>query len=186
MPPLAEALKLTYDDYLDFPEDGRRHELLDGEHFMTPSPGTRHQAIVLNLALAIGNHLRREPAGRLLLAPIDVVLSNLDVVQPDLLFVSTARQSLVTERYVSGAPDLVAEVLSDTSRRRDEVTKRKLYARFGVREYWVVDPEIETVRVLHLAEDGYREAAMLSHEAGGVLSSDLLPALAIPLADIFV
>lgn len=185
MPPLAEALKLTYADYLDFPEDGRRHELVDGEHLMTPSPGTRHQEISMNLSFRIRAFLQDTPVGVLLAAPTDVVLSDVDVVQPDLLFVSDDRRELITDRCVAGAPDLVIEILSDATRRRDEVTKRKLYTRYGVREYWLVDPEPETVSVVRLDEPQPAAEQRLSRDAGDRLSSDLLPGLEISLADVF-
>ncbi len=185
MPPLAEALKLTYEDYLDFPEDGRRHEIIDGDHVVTPSPSTRHQAISMNLSFLIHSYLRQHPIGTLLAAPMDVVLSPVDVVQPDLVLITADRQELITAAHIAGAPDLVVEILSGSTRRRDEVAKRKLYARFGVREYWLVDPERETASVLRLDDDTASEVVLLSRAAGDHLATHLLPGLAIPLADIF-
>jgi Uma2 family endonuclease len=185
MAPIAEALKLTYEDYLELPEDGNRHELIDGDHVMTPSPGTLHQRVSMNLSLLIGGFLGRHAVGTLLAAPIDVVLSELDVVQPDLVFVAAARSEIITQQHIAGAPDLVVEILSSTTRRRDEVTKRKLYARFGVREYWVVDPELERIRVLRKGVDELDETDVLSAEAGSSLATDLLPGLEIAVADVF-
>ena len=182
---VADALKLTYEHYLELPEDGKRHELVDGEHLTTPSPSRRHQAISANLLGALWTFLKRHGGGEVLSAPFDVVLSEVDVVQPDLVFVSRDRQSILTDRNVEGAPDLVVEIVSEATRRRDELVKRRLYARFGVREYWVVDPELETVRVLRLGEQGYQEVGILSRDASDSLTTDLLPGLAIPLADVF-
>ncbi len=180
------ALKFTYDDYLLFPDDGKRHELLDGDHVMSPAPNTRHQIVSSNLHRLIGAWAHRGRYGRLFAAPTDVVLSDVDVVQPDLLFVSSAHVSRITETHVHGAPDVVIEIVSASSRKTDAVTKRKLYARHAVPEYWIVDPELETVTVYRLAASGgYGRAAELSQEAGDALSTPLLPDLTVSLADIF-
>jgi Uma2 family endonuclease len=114
-----------------------------------------------------------------------VVFSNFDVVEPDLLFVSTERAEVLTERNVQGAPDLVVEVGSPSTRRRDEQTKLQLYERCGVQEYWVVDPDLDAVKVYRLVEGRYQRAAELTLAAQGVLTSPLIPGLALSLADIF-
>jgi Uma2 family endonuclease len=178
-------LKLTYDDYLTFPDDGKRHEIIDGEHFVTPAPNLKHQAIVLNLGALLKAFLDAHPMGRVFVAPADVVLSQIDVVEPDLLFVSSARLERLTKANVQGAPDLVIEVLSPGTRRTDEVTKRKRYEHFDVLEYWIVDPELETVKVLRRTEQGLERVADLTNEDGGLLETPLLPGLSIPLARIF-
>lgn len=179
------AVKLTYEDYLLFPEDGLRHEIIDGEHEVTPSPLTRHQRIVANLFLIIAAFVRERKLGEVFLAPFDVILSNLDIVVPDLLFVSGKRSEIITEKNLQGAPDLVIEVLSDGTRKRDEVTKRKLYERFGVREYWIVDPVLESIKIYRQSGKGFERAAELSVEAGDTLTSPLFPGLVIPLDDVF-
>lgn len=178
-------IKFTYEDYLLFPDDGKRHELIDGDHYVTPAPRTRHQIASTNLAGLLHAHLLRTKAGRVLTAPTDVVLSDLDVVQPDLLFVSAARASIITEKNIQGPPDLVIEILSETTRRTDEVIKRKQYERFGVSEYWIVDPELETVKVHRLTGQGFQRAAELAKESGDTLTTPLLPGLQLPLAAIF-
>jgi len=177
--------KFTYEDYLLFPDDSRRHELIDGEHYMTPAPSTAHQRISLKVAHRVAAHLDRYPLGHLYTAPTDVVLSNTDVVQPDLLFVSSARASIITTQNIQGAPELIIEILSEATRRTDEIIKRKLYERFGVQEYWIIDPELEIVKIYRAAAQGYRRVAELSREANDVLFSRLLPDLLIPLNDIF-
>ena len=116
---------------------------------------------------------------------MDVVLSEDDVVQPDVLFVSAARASIVTEKNISGAPDLAVEVLSETTRKTDLSVKRKLYAASGVREYWVADPELETVAVYRAGQAGYERAAELSLEAKDSVQTPLLPGLSLPLSEIF-
>ncbi|MBI5242462.1 MAG: Uma2 family endonuclease [Elusimicrobia bacterium] len=181
----TRRIQFTYEDYLLFPEDGRRHELIDGDHFMTPAPSTRHQKIVGNLARFLGDHVALTKAGEVFVSPTDVVLSDLDVVQPDLLFVCAARASIITEKNIQGPPDFVIEIISETSRKTDETIKRKLYERYGVREYWIVDPELETVDVHRLGERGCVRAAELSLEAGHAVETPLLPGLKLKLSDIF-
>lgn len=182
---MTVQVKFTYEDYLLFPNDGRRHELIDGEHYVTPSPSERHQRIALNLAYSIAAHLKHHRLGRLYIAPFDVVLSSLDVVQPDLIFVCSANASIITAQNIQGTPDLLVEILSETTRKTDEIIKRKLYERFGVREYWVIDPELETVKLYRMTPQGYSRATDLSREASDALSTPLLPDLSIPLDDLF-
>jgi len=184
-PARAEPIRFTYEDYLAFPDDGRRHELIDGEHVVTPAPTRRHQELSLRLAMAIGNHLAARPVGAVYTAPLDVILSDTDVVQPDILFVSNERRQ-VLGTWVHGAPDLAVEIISPASRRIDEVTKRRLFDRAGVREYWVVDPEIEVVKIYRRAENGaFPRVAELSREASSVVDTPLLPGFALPLAALF-
>ena len=179
-------VKLTYEDYLHWPEDGKRHEILDGEHRVTPAPTPRHQSVVSNFHLLLAAFVRDRQLGRVWTAPLDVVLSDFDVAQPDLVFLSSGRSALLRDTHIQGAPDLVVEVLSPSSRRTDAITKRHLYEKHGVGEYWLADPEVETVEVFRLTGEGYRRTAQLSREAGEVLESPLFPGLRLPLRDLFV
>jgi Uma2 family endonuclease len=181
----GHGVKLTYDDFVHFPDDGNRHELIDGEHYVTPSPSRRHQAIVRELLGQIWSYLKHHPVGEIYGAPFDVVFSEFDVVEPDLLFVSRERAAVLTEKNVQGAPDLVVEVGSPATRRRDEKTKLQLYERFGVREYWVVDPDLDVVKVYRIAEGRYQRATELTLAEHAVLRTPLMPGLMLPLADIF-
>lgn len=122
-------LKLTYEDYLLIPNDGKRHELLDGEHFMTPSTNTRHQRIVGNLYHALRAFFADHRLGEVFVAPYDVVLSPYDVCEPDIVFVSKDQASIVTSANIQGVPALVVEVLSDGSRKLDETYKPDRYER---------------------------------------------------------
>jgi Uma2 family endonuclease len=178
------ARKLTYEDYLLFPDDGKRHELIDGEHLVTPAPHSRHQWVLQNLFLSIAHHVRESGLGRVYIAPVDVIFSSFDVVEPDLLFVSSERLGII-DANVRGAPDLAVEVLSPSSRRQDEVAKRSLYERGGVVEYWVVDPESETVKVYRREGDRFTRPVLLTLIDGDRVESPLFPGLEIPLAAIF-
>jgi Uma2 family endonuclease len=181
----APHLKFTYHDLILFPEDGKRHELIDGDHYMTPSPRTKHQKVSGNLFGLLFIHLQETNAGGLFAAPMDVVLSDLDVVEPDLLFICAARAAIITENNIQGPPDLVVEIISDTSRKTDEIVKRKLYERFGIQEYWIVDPELEAVKIYRLTDQRYVRAAELSRESGDTFATPLLPGLQMPLSSLF-
>ena len=180
------AVRLTYDDFVHFPDDGKRHELIDGEHYVTPSPNIRHQGILGNLYLLIANWLEEHPIGRVFLSPLDVVLSHFDIVEPDLLYLSNERATqAITPLHVRGVPELVAEIASKSTRKRDETIKRRLYERSGVSEYWVVDPAIDVVRVYRREGDRLSRPQELSREASDVLTTSLLPGLKLPLTRIF-
>jgi len=183
--PATPGLKLTYDDFVLFPDDGKRHELIDGEHYVTPSPNMRHQQISMNLTLMIGGWLEVHPQGRLFYAPFDVVFSKFDVVEPDVLYVSNERSNVLTAPNVQGAPDLVIEIGSPGTRQRDETVKRRLYERSDVLEYWIVDPDIEVVRVYRRSGDSFARPTELSRETADVLTTSMLPGLELPLARIF-
>ena len=180
------GVKFTYADFLLFPDDGQRHELIDGEHFVTPSPNTVHQTIVGNLHFALRGYLEAHPIGQVFVAPFDVVFSDFDVVEPDLLYMTEAsRRTILTKQNVRGAPDLVIEIGSPGTRRRDETIKRRLYERDGVAEYWVVDPDLEVVRIYRREQEGFGRPREMSREAGDVLQSPLFPDLTLPLETIF-
>jgi len=177
--------KLTYEDYILFPDDGKRHEIIDGEHYVTAAPFVRHQRIVVRLTSRLDPFIREHRLGELLIAPTDVILSPHDIVQPDLLFISNERAGVVTEKNIQGAPDLVIEILSDSSRRLDEVLKRQAYERFGAREYWILDPQRKTAQIWERKAENLRRRALLSAAAGDVLTSPLLSGLEISLAEVF-
>lgn len=181
----AEPRRLTYDDFVQFPDDGRRHELIDGEHIVTPAPITRHQRISGRLHLALGNHVQATRAGEVFYAPYDVILSNHDVVEPDLLFVSNERGSIVRD-WARGAPDLVIEIVSPSSRRTDETKKLRVYDRFGVLEYWIVYPDADAIAVYRRSDDGsFPRVAGLAAADGETLTTPLLPGLTINLSSLF-
>jgi Uma2 family endonuclease len=180
------GVKLTYEDFLLFPDDGKRHELIDGEHYVTASPNTKHQSVSGNLYWLLRSYLETHPIGRVYYAPFDVVYSNFDVVEPDLLYISNERAAeIVTPQHVRGSPELIIEIGSPSTRRRDETIKRRLYERTDGIEYWVVDPEVDVVRVYRRSGGRFARPIELSLEAGDVLTSPLFPGLEMPLALIF-
>ena len=177
----STRLRFTYRDYLLLPE-GDRRELIEGDFYVVPAPSIWHQTIVANLGMALRAFARGNRLGTVLWAPTDVVLSPESVVQPDILFISNERRGIITEDNVSGAPDLVVEILSLSTADRDRELKLTLYARYGVREYWIVDPEDSSVGVMALEEAGVESAG---RSATGRVESPVLPGLGIALAEIF-
>jgi len=185
MTPATSGTKLTYDDFLLFPDDGQRHELIDGEHYVTPAPNFSHQVILGNLYFLIRSYLEGHPTGRVLLSPFDVIFSKFDVVEPDLLYLSKARETSVQEHGLTGSPDLVVEIASKSTRKRDQTVKFRLYERMDVLEYWTVDRKTAAVRVYRKAGDEFDKAVELSLDRGDVLTTPLFPGLQLRLADIF-
>ncbi|HXO29295.1 MAG TPA: Uma2 family endonuclease [Thermoanaerobaculia bacterium] len=185
----SSPVRLTYADLRRLPDDGMRHELIDGEHYVTPAPRPKHQRVSGRLHLRLGAFLEEHPLGRVYYAPLDVVLTDFDCVEPDLLYVSReCEQRQMTEDYLEGAPDLVVEILSPSTKRFDQGVKHRLYERFGVSEYWIVDPEQESVSVYRQEDDRLQLTEELFRRGGTsvpVLSTPLLPGLAIPLDKIF-
>lgn len=182
----SDDTRLTYDDFLLFPDDGKRHEIIDGEHYVTASPSTRHQLLVGRLHFAIEFFLRqRAGVGRIFLAPFDVVFTRWDVVEPDLLFISGEQEHILTDKNVQGSPALVIEILSPGTRTVDEHIKRRLFDREGVKEYWLVDAELNRVNVFRRKTDGTFPCEMvLTRDAHDVLTTPLMPGLAISLDEL--
>lgn len=146
------ATRITWHDVLTMPEDGNRYEAIGGELYVTPPPKNRHQWILTNLLIALVDLLMKPGHGRVFTAPIGVEFPGSDEgVQPDILFVSKQRLAIVTEDWIRGAPDLVIEILSPSTARRDRTVKRELYRRHGVAEYWIVDPDAKQVELWRFA-----------------------------------
>nr|AAX36047.1 ORF187 [Leptospirillum ferrooxidans] len=182
----ARLKEWTYEEFMSLPEGGPfRTEIIDGELCMTPSPNTRHQEISLILSLAIGNWLGKSPSGKLFIAPYDVVFSKdpLQVAEPDLIFVSKEHLSIITEKNIQGSPDLLVEILSPSTESSDRRVKHSLYERFGVLEYWIVDPESQTLQVFRLVDGRY--PAPLEYGKSDLLESPLFPGLSLALSEVF-
>ena len=146
---------LTYADYVALPDDGKRYEILDGVLHVTPSPSRRHQRVVLTLATALEMHVRAHNLGEIDIAPFDVILSESNIVEPDIIFVSTDKLDTFSNRGFEGGPTLAIEVLSLSTARTDRTTKLAIYGRHGVAWYWIVDPERPLIDVYRLDATGY-------------------------------
>ena len=159
----GERAVLTYRDYEALPADGRRYELHDGELSVTPAPGTRHQRVLGAMHVLLRAHVEAHRLGEVFLSPVDCILSDTTVVQPDLVYLDPTRAHLVTERAIEGPPTLVVEILSPSTTRIDRVRKRELYAQYGIPYYWVVDPVAGTLERYGLSEGLY---ALLARASG--------------------
>ena len=175
--------KLTYEDYLNTPDD-ERYELINGELIMAPSPRWAHQYADMEIGSILHTFVKRHNLGVVCSAPFDVVLSDTDVVQPDLLFVSRERLHIITEDNIQGAPDLAVEILSPSTSARDRGYKRDLYAKHGVKEYWQVDTDAKRITVLSLNAHGEYDVVAV-YGVGQTLASSLLPGFALNLDEIF-
>jgi Uma2 family endonuclease len=175
-------VKFTYQDYVHLPED-KRYEILEGDLVVAPSPITLHQRISRKLMVFLAEFVQRNNLGEVFDAPYDVVLSEENVLQPDILFISQENSSIITEKNVQGAPDLVIEILSSATEYRDREIKRKIYAKFGVKEYWLVAPERQVIEVMILSENDFRSLRAYSREMK--LNSPLLKDLILDLREIF-
>jgi len=163
----------TYDDYLLLPNDGKRYEIIDGELAVTPAPSTEHQEISLRLEKALLQHIEQHNWGKLYHAPVDVVFSMTDVVQPDIVLVSKDRTHIITKKNIVAAPDVVVEILSETTENTDRTAKKAMYERFGVKEYWIVDPPARTVEVYRLQGNRFDEPRIFGGEE--IIVSGVLP-----------
>lgn len=187
VPAAGAETRFSYDDLLRLPDDDLRHEVIDGVHYVTASPNLWHQELVGRLFLAIRTYLAEHSRmGRVFLSPADVVLSKFDVVVPDLLFVAKDQEDVLTEKNVQGPPALVVEVLSPSTRKRDLRIKRRLFERVGVREYWIVDPDLEAVQVLRRSPDGMlTPVADLTTDDDASLETTLLPGFTLSVRALF-
>jgi Uma2 family endonuclease len=172
----------TYDDLFALPDDGRRYEIIEGELYEMPSPNLWHATTIMNLVLLLAPVIQAL-GGRVFVAPLDVFFQGAEPVQPDILAILPGWEGRLRQRGPEGAPDLVIEVLSPSNRGHDLLTKRVLYARAGVREYWIVDPEARSVDILSLDRDAFHAVQAAFGEDAAV--SPLLGGAAFPLAQIF-
>ena len=175
-------VKFTYEDFRNTPED-KRYELLDGDLVTIATPGELHQSVSAQLGWRLVQFASENNSGQVYHAPFDVVLSDTDVVQPDLLYVSNERTHIITPENIQGAPDLVVEILSPSTATRDRTFKRTLYARHGVKEYWMVDTSAKDITVLLLGDRGFE--VMDVYGESEALTSPTLRGFRFNLDDIF-
>lgn len=174
--------KLTYQDYAAL-EGDERYELLDGELILVGSPNRDHQLVSVRLLTRMYSFVEEKDLGWVLDAPFDVLFTDTDVTQPDILFISREREHILTHANVQGAPDLIVEILSPSSSTRDWRNKRELYASHGVREYWIVDPTNRIVSIL-LLQDGVLEIEQ-THTEDETATSTVLDGFTVSLDSIF-
>jgi len=180
----AEVIpKLTYEEFREFPDDGKHYELIHGEVHLSPCRSTKHQLILGNVSGNLGAYVRSARLGVLFSAPLDVCLNSDTALQPDLIFISAERVAIVQENLVAGAPDLAVEVLSQSTAAHDRATKLPIYAEASVPEVWLIDSQARTVEVLRLQERKYFVEATLAGDQ--VLASNLFPGWQLPLRDLF-
>jgi Uma2 family endonuclease len=147
---------LTYEDFAALPDDGKRYELHEGELSVTPSPGRRHQTILGRLFVLLTLHVRASGHGEVFVSPFDVIMTNITVVEPDIIYVDDERLRIVSERGVEGSPTLAIEVISPYSKSIDRRRKMALYAAHDVTWYWIVDPDARTIEAYRLEGSAYR------------------------------
>ncbi|MCC6545426.1 MAG: Uma2 family endonuclease [Nitrospirae bacterium] len=180
---LRQKVKLTYNEYFNLPDE-KRYELMDGDLYMVPAPDFYHQIVSRNIEFALWSFVKKKMLGEVVDAPVDVVLSEEDVLQPDIIYISNERRGIVTEKNVSGPPDLVIEILSPSTKERDRLVKRSLYALHGVKEYWIVDPAAQSIEVMHLINKVFDLYGIFSLE--DTLTSPLIEGFLLPLKEVFV
>jgi len=173
------SVKLTYEDFAAIPDDGLCHEIIDGEHYVNPSPNLRHQLISIRLSSALFSFVSEHRLGHVYTAPLDTLLSQHDIVNPDIIFVSNANAHVLTAPNIKGVPDLLIEILS-SNRDYDRKKKYRLYERVGVQEYWIVDPFEDAVDVYRRQDDRFVRV-----DPADTLTTPLLPGFTLPLRDLF-
>ncbi len=183
-PPYEPRIQFTYEDLLEFPDDGKHYEIIDGELFMSPSPLTWHQRASVNLAFIISKYIREHQLGELFFAPLDVLLSESNVVEPDLLFILNENSHIITKENIKGVPDFLIEILSPSNRRYDVKKKRALYERYGVKEYWLVDPDLENIQKFILKEGNYVDCG--TFEENTTITCDVIQGLSFEVKEVFI
>jgi Uma2 family endonuclease len=182
---LEEKKIWTYEDYCSLSEDDLTiYEIIEGELFMAPAPNIKHQRVLRNLFRIMDRYVLEKALGEILFAPCDVVFSEINVLQPDILFISKENQKILTEKNIQGSPDLVVEIISFGTARKDRINKMRVYARFGVRHVWLIDPDSETIEAFQLDEQIYRIVAL--HQGEEEFMPLLFSGLVIPLKALFL
>jgi Uma2 family endonuclease len=181
--PSTPKIQFTYEDYLELPDDGRRYEIIDGELYMATAPSPNHQKIVRNFLFELTLYLKKHLIGEVIPAPLEVFFSQTNLAQPDIVYISDKRSEIIKPDQILGAPDLVIEVLSPSTEKRDRTVKLKMYAKFGVQEYWMAKEKTATVEIYRLQKGELVLVARLGKS--DVLTSPLFPGLEIPLDEIF-
>jgi len=185
---VTENKKFTYQDYLKM-TDEQRYEITEGDLYMVPAPNTEHQSISRNIELIICNYVYEKKLGEVYHAPIDVVMGESNIVQPDILFITTENSGIIQKKGIFGSPDLVIEIISPSSKIRDTYIKKELYELFKIKEYWIVDPANKSIEIFQLnAENKYNlfsNGYIDDHESIKIIKSTIFTELEIDLEKIF-
>ncbi len=174
---------LTIEHYQLLPENGPRYQLIEGDLYMAPAPNRYHQEIAYNLEYILRAYVEQHPVGKLYHAPFDVFLGLHDVFQPDIVFISNERRSILTDSGAEGAPDFVVEILSPKTARLDRDNKRRVYATSGVRELWIISPETQQIEIFLLDRDPTQPSAI--YRASDFFESSMFPGLRFDAQKIF-
>lgn len=180
--PLPEKERYTYADYAELPE-GAPYELIAGSLVMAPSPTFQHQQVSLRLSAALFRYVEAHETGTVITAPMDVMLEEDTTVQPDLAYIADARREIIAEQRIEGAPDLVAEILSPSTAHRDVGIKKRLYEQYGVREYWTIDPESQTIEVHANTDSGFVQHVRMVE--AGIVASTIIEGFEVDMTDLF-
>ena len=182
-PGVRANVPYTYQEYCYLPNDGRRYEIIEGELYVTPSPSSMHQTVSRRLQYALMTQLELPGIAYIFDAPFDIILAETSVVEPDLVIIRKSRRDSISKRGFEGPPDVAVEILSSSTRGNDIFLKKAAYARAGISEYWIVDPDLGHVEVFRLKESGYDQGVLFDRSA--TLTSPSFPEVAIPLVPIF-
>ncbi|MBI3193878.1 MAG: Uma2 family endonuclease [Ignavibacteriae bacterium] len=178
----ASKRRYIYDDFLKFPDDGIIYEIIEGELHMSPSPFFHHQQVHAVLFNLLFNYVERHQLGVVVSAPMDIVFGMTNIVEPDIIFISNERKEIIAKRII-GAPDLLVEIISENTEGRDRVMKKALYEKFGVTEYWIVDPDEETVDQFILKKNKYVWKG--SFDGAGTIRSQAVKGFSIKVKKLF-
>ena len=173
--------KMGYEQYALLPADGKRHEIVDGQHVVNPAPATYHQTLSRRIQFQLYTQIELKGLGQVFDAPTDLQLSDTDIVQPDLIVVLESNRRIITRTHIKGVPDIVVEILSDSSKQHDRVDKRALYQSAGIREYWIVDPESRVLEQLILRDRGYELAGRHARS----VTADVITAASVDLEQVW-
>lgn len=175
------SAKLDYSHYVCFPDDGKRHEIIDGEHFVNPAPSTYHQTVSRRIQFQLYSQIELQQLGQVFNAPVDLQLGDHNIVQPDIVVVLNEHQQIITPTKIKGIPDLIIEILSPSTIENDQVLKRRVYEAAGVPEYWMVDPFEHTVTQLILGSQRTYESAV----QGRQITASILPSVSLDLRHVW-
>ncbi len=181
--PFVPTKRWTYTDYLTLPDD-KRYEIINGELIAMSAPSTDHQNASLNVLLRLAQLVRMNKSGQVFHAPIDVILSDENTIQPDIVFIAEANRSIIAPHGIVGAPDLIVEIISPSSIQRDRNTKMALYQKFGVKEYWIIDPAWQAIEVYALTDGAYELFASQVGPGKPAVPSKLLEGFSIKVEDV--